>query len=145
MDQSVHFVTVSITDLDAARAFYVAGLGWQPLLDVPDEILFFQIAPGVVLGLFEATKFNADLATGADHAAVSGLTLSHNVDSPADVRSAVVAMERSGGTVLKAPQEGAFGGVFHAHVQDPNGVIWEVAHNPHWSVGDDGVVRLGGP
>lgn len=145
MDQAVHFVTVSTTDLDAARAFYVAGLGWQPLLDVPDEILFFQVAPGLVLGLFEAAKFNADLATGADHATVSGLTLSHNVDSAEAVKSVVQAMERAGGTVLKAPQEGAFGGVFHAHVQDPNGVVWEIAHNPHWSVDTGGRVRLGEP
>jgi len=143
MDQSLHFVTVSTADLDAARSFYVTGLGWRPLLDVPDEIVFFQVAPGLVLGLFDSAKFNADIATGGDYSTVSGLTLSHNVDSPEAVRRVVEAMRAAGGTVLKAPQEGAFGGIFHGHVQDPNGLIWEVGHNPTWYVHEDGTVTLG--
>ena len=52
-------------------------------------------------------------------------------------------MTAAGGTVLTAPEEGAFGGVFHALVADPNGVVWEVGHNPGWSVDPDGTVRLG--
>ena len=39
-------------------------------------------------------------------------------------------------------QEGEFGGVFHALVRDPNGVLWEVAHNPSWRITDDGTVEL---
>jgi catechol 2,3-dioxygenase-like lactoylglutathione lyase family enzyme len=143
MDQSVHFITVSTADLDAARSFYVAGLGWDPLLDVPGEIIFFQVAPGLVLGLFDSGKFNADIATGADYSSVSGLTLSHNVASQEAVRKVVDAMQRAGGAVLKSPQAGAFGGIYHAHVQDPNGIIWEIAHNPQWRIGDDGTVELG--
>ena len=52
-------------------------------------------------------------------------------------------MEAAGATVLKPAQEGAFGGIFHGHVVDPNGVIWEVAHNPGWSIHDDGTVSFG--
>ena len=54
MEQSLHFITVSTADLDAARSFYITGLGWSPMLDVPGEIIFFQVAPGLVLGLFES-------------------------------------------------------------------------------------------
>lgn len=143
MDQRVHFVTLATRDLDAARDFYAGGLGWQPLLDVPGEILFFQVAPGLVLGLFDADSFNRDLATGQDRSAVSGVTLSHNVASPEDVRRVVDAMAAAGGTVLKAPQPGEFGGIFHAHVEDPNGVVWEIAHNPGWRITEDGTVVLG--
>lgn len=53
-------------------------------------------------------------------------------------------MAAAGGTVLKPPQPGQFGGVFHAHIQDPNGLIWEIAHNPGWRIGPDGTVHLGG-
>ncbi|HET6628065.1 MAG TPA: VOC family protein [Nocardioidaceae bacterium] len=143
MDQSLHFITVSTADLDAARSFYVTGLDWRPLMDVPGEIIFFQVAPGLVLGLFDSAKFNADIATGADYSSVSGLSLSHNVGSREAVHEAVDAMQRAGGTVLKAAQDGAFGGIYHAHVQDPNGIIWEVAHNPSWRIDDDGTVALG--
>ena len=53
----------------------------------------------------------------------------------------VDAAARAGATVLKSPQPAAFGG-YHGHFTDPNGVIWEVAHNPGWRVEADGTVRL---
>jgi catechol 2,3-dioxygenase-like lactoylglutathione lyase family enzyme len=146
MRQQAHFITLATADLDAARGFYRDGLGWDPLLDVPGEIIFFQIAPGLVLGLFDAEKFDRDLGghagiTGTTGA--SGMTLSHNVEDRARVEETVRAMVDAGGTVLKAPQEGEFGGIFHAHVKDPNGVVWEIAHNPGWRVEEDGTVVLG--
>ena len=143
MDQQVHFLTLATADLDAARRFYVEGLGWRPLLDVPGEIVFFQIAPGTVLDFFEAGKFAQDLGRGPARPEVSSLTLAHNVASRDAVTAVVDAMAAAGGTVLTAPEEGAFGGVFHALVADPNGIVWEVAHNPGWSVDADGTVRMG--
>jgi catechol 2,3-dioxygenase-like lactoylglutathione lyase family enzyme len=142
MKQDVHVITVATPDLDAARAFYVAALGWVPLIDVPGEIIFFQVAPGAVLGLFEAAKFAEDLGQGAAAPAVAGVTLSHNVAGPEEVHEAVAAMVAAGGTVLKPPQPGAFGGIFHAHVEARGGIIWEIAHNPGWHVAEDGAVTL---
>lgn len=143
MRQNVHFMTFATADLDAARCFYADALGWHPLVDVPGEIIFFQVAPGVVLGLFDAASFNRDLADGTDRASVSGVTISHNVDSPEEVRSIVDTMAAAGGTVLKKPQPAEFGGIFHAHLRDPNGIIWEIAHNPTWHISEDGTVSLG--
>jgi catechol 2,3-dioxygenase-like lactoylglutathione lyase family enzyme len=143
MEPSIHFITFATADLDAARAFYCAGLGWAPLMDVPGEIIFFQIAPGLVMGLFDAEKFNEDLLGKAATTAVSGVTLSHNVGSPAEVDSTIEAFVAAGATVLKHPQQGAFGGIYHAHVTDPNGLVWEIAHNPGWSIAGDGKVSLG--
>lgn len=143
MEQKLHFITAATPDLDRARAFYKDGLGWEPLLDVPGEIIFFQVAPGLVLGLFDAAKFNEDLGLPGAAAGVSGMTLSHNVDSPEEVAGTIEKLEAAGATVLKPAQPGAFGGIFHGHVQDPNGIIWEIAHNPGWSIGADGNVTLG--
>ncbi len=142
MKQQLHFFTLATVDLDATRQFY-AALGWAPTLDVPGEIIFYQSAPGQLLAFFLAEKFNADLAQAADHSQVSGITLAHNVDSPDAVVELAAAMTAAGGTTLKPPQPGQFGGVFHAHIQDPNGVIWEVAHNPNWRINADGTVGLG--
>ena len=143
MEQQVHLTTLATADLDAARRVYVDGLGWRPLLDVPGEIVFFQVAPGTVLAFFETAKFAQDLGRGPARPAVSGVTLAHNVADRDAVRALVEAMVAAGGTVLTPPEEGAFGGVFHALVADPNGVVWEVGHNPGWSVDPDGTVRLG--
>ncbi|MGV0110927.1 hypothetical protein [Arthrobacter sp. CP30] len=48
----------------------------------------------------------------------------------------------AGGTVLKDPQDGEFGGIHHGLVADPHGIIWEIAHNPGWRVDQLGNVRL---
>ena len=163
MRQQVHFVTLSTIDLDAARRFYRDGLGWEPLADVPGEILFFQVGPGMVLGLFDSAKFDRDLsgteAPGTEtpgteasatagpamstNAAVSGVTLAHNVEGPEEVAWTVEAMVQAGARVLRAPEYGEFGGVHHAFVEDPNGVVWEVAHNPGWHIDQSGNVVLG--
>lgn len=143
MKQQVHFVTFATADLDAARRFYRDALGWTPLMDAEGEIIFFQVAPGLLLGLFDTSKFNQDLATGTDMSRLSGVILSHNVDSAADVNELVRSMTAAGGTVLKNPRAGEFGGIFHAHVQDPNGIIWEIAHNPGWHIDDAGTVTIG--
>lgn len=141
MDKRADFITIATADLDLARSFYVDGLGWTPLLDVPGEIIFFQIGFGLTLGLFEATKFSEDAELGAEPATVSGVTLSHNVDSPADVDRVIGEAAAAGATVLKQPQYASFGG-YHAHFADPNGTVWEVAHNPGWHVDEAGTVWL---
>ncbi|WP_337954151.1 VOC family protein [Mycobacteroides abscessus] len=63
---------------------------------------------------------------------------------PETVNELSNTMAGAGGTILKPPQPGQFGGVFHAHIQDPNGLIWEIAHNPGWRIDADGSVQLGG-
>ena len=134
MESRVDFITLATADLDAARAFYVAGLGWTPTLDVPGEILFFQVGRGTMLGLYDVAAFRADIGAPAGSALDNGGTvLAHNVDSPAAVDRLVDAAARAGATVLTPPQPAAFGG-YHGHFADPNGVIWEVAHNPGWRV-----------
>jgi len=153
MEQSAQIITVSTRDLDAARAFYVGGLGWRPLLDVPGEILFFQVASGVALGLFDAVKFAEDLVTPVtpvtpgtpgtvEITGPAGLTLSHNLSGPDEVDRCLATAEQAGATIVKPGQKAAFGG-YHGHFRDPIGLIWEVAHNPGWSVDAEGRVRIG--
>ncbi|MCP2031896.1 catechol 2,3-dioxygenase-like lactoylglutathione lyase family enzyme [Okibacterium sp. HSC-33S16] len=141
MDSRVHFITVATADLDAARHFYQEGLGWEPLVDVPDEILFFQIGPGLTLGLYDARTFTNDLLAPGT-AQPSGFTLSHNVDSATLVDETIERLLAAGATLVTKPQFAAFGG-YHGHVADPNGIVWEIAHNPAWSVDETGAVLLG--
>lgn len=141
MDQRLHFLTLATPDLGAARGFYCDGLGWTALLDVPGEIVFFQLAPGLVLGLFDAEKFVEDVEGAITDPSISGLTLSHNVDSPESVDALIDAALAAGATLVKAPQRAAFGG-YHGHFADPNGVVWEICYNPGWSIDSAGNVRL---
>ena len=79
MKPEVHFLTFATADLDAARDFYKEGLGWEPILDVKGVILYFQVAPGLVLGLFDALKFDRDLNGELITAGISGVTLTWNL------------------------------------------------------------------
>jgi catechol 2,3-dioxygenase-like lactoylglutathione lyase family enzyme len=38
MDPRVSFITLAVPDLDAARAFYVDGLGWEAALEVSHNV-----------------------------------------------------------------------------------------------------------
>ena len=143
MDPNLHFITLSTADLEAARGFYVTGLGWAPMLDVPEEIIFFQVAPGLVLGLFDAEKFARDQGEQEPAGGVRGVTLSHNVGSPNEVEATFARLVEAGGTAVKQPQAGEFGGIYHAMVRDPNGVTWEIAHNPGWRITENGSVVFG--
>jgi catechol 2,3-dioxygenase-like lactoylglutathione lyase family enzyme len=143
VNPQLHFITLATESLDAARAFYKDGLGWDPLVDVPGDVIFFQVAPGLTLGFFDAGKFVEDLDHQVTVTGISGVTLSHNVHSREAVETTIETLIVAGATLLKAPQEGAFGGIYHAHVKDPNGVVWEIAHNPGWRIDEDGNVIFG--
>jgi len=143
MDQRIHFMTLATPDLDASRAFYRDGLGWEPLLDVPGEIIFFQTGPGIVLGFFEVGKFREDIDNAVSETSTTGVTLAHNVGGPEAVDAVVNAALKAGARLIKSPQPVAAFGGYHGHFADPNGVIWEICHNPGWSIDDTGRVRLG--
>jgi uncharacterized glyoxalase superfamily protein PhnB len=70
-----------------------------------------------------------------------GIELAHNVRSPEEVSAVLAAAEQAGGTVVRAAQAAEWGGTTGAFA-DPDGYVWEVAHNPGWTIEDDGSVRL---
>lgn len=112
-------------------------------MNVPGEVIFFQVAPGVILAFFEAGHFVADLGEGGagGESEPRGFTLAYNVGSPEEVDRVLNDAAAAGGTIVKPGQYASFGG-YHGHFADPNGVLWEVAHNPGWSVDEDGTVHL---
>ena len=71
-----------------------------------------------------------------------GVTLAHNVAAPADV-DAVIEQARSAGATIGREPETTFWGGYSGIFIDPDGHPWEVAHNPGWTLGPDGSVRLG--
>jgi uncharacterized protein len=139
MEQRITIFTIRVEDLEAATRYYVEGLGWQPFLAVPGEVTFIQVAPGVALSLFDANGFDTDAGQRLRYPC----TLAHNVGSEEEVRDIVRTMVDAGGKIIKEPQPAVWGG-YHAMVSDPAGLCWEVAHNPEWSVAEDGTVRIGG-
>jgi catechol 2,3-dioxygenase-like lactoylglutathione lyase family enzyme len=141
MEQRLTFVTLGVTDLDVARAFYVGGLGWTPILDA-GEAVFFQVGPGLVLSLYGRSDLAREAGTADGPVLPPPMSLAHNVDSEEQVDVVVEQMRAAGGQVVAAPVRTPWGG-YNAYVADPDGFRWEVAHNPGLRVEADGTVRMG--
>jgi hypothetical protein len=143
MQQRLDLITLGVPDLDAARRFYVEGLGWSVTFEVPGEVVFLQVNHGLLLALFGAADLEADVGTGeAGATRASPVSLAQILPGEDDVIAVLRRAEAAGGSVLKQPQRAAWGG-FHGYVADPAGFRWEIATNPGWAVAGDGRVHIG--
>ena len=130
MDTRVSLVTLVVRDLAATRAFYVDGLGWQPELEAPGEVLMFRVADKVLLSLWSRSHAEAELGPVEYPAAGSApLALAHNLATRAEV-DAVLADARAAGAPLVHDAVARDWGGYSGYFADPDGFRWEVAHNP---------------
>lgn len=137
MDPRISVVTLGTADIDRARAFYEA-LGWVG--ESPDGEVVFMQAGGMVLALWSREKLAHDSEV-TDAGGWGGVTLAHNVASPAEVDAVLAEAEAAGGTVPRRGAEAFWGGYTGIFI-DPDGHPWEVAHNPIWRLDEDGTVHL---
>jgi catechol 2,3-dioxygenase-like lactoylglutathione lyase family enzyme len=144
MEPRIDLITIGVPDLDEAHRFYCDGLGWEPLLDVPGEVVFLQVGHGRVLALFGAQDLVEDIGAGppADAPRGAGVTLAQIVGSVPEVAEAIARAEAAGATVLKPAQDTSWGG-HHGYFADPAGFVWEIAFNPGFRVDAEGGVRMG--
>lgn len=92
--------------------------------------------------LWDQDKLAADAAN--EHPITGGfrgVTLAHNVREPRHVDAVMAAAEAAGGLATQAPAETFYGG-YAGHFADPDGHVWEVAHNPGFPIGDDGSITI---
>ena len=138
MEQRLSLVTLGVADLPRARAFYEA-LGWKTRAEPDDDVVFFQ-AGGMIVALWGRDQLAED--TGVDDGGGwGGVTLAHNVRSPAEVDAVIAEAEAAGASIARHGAETFWGGYSGVFV-DPDGHPWEVAHNPGWTITDDGSVSL---
>lgn len=138
MEQRVSLVTLGVADVERARGFYEA-LGWRTSCEPGSDVVFFQ-AGGLVVALWSRAELAADSAT-ADGGGWGGVTLAHNVRSPAEVDAVLDEAQAAGGRIARPAAETFWGGYSGVFV-DPDGHPWEIAHNPGWTLEADGSVRL---
>jgi uncharacterized protein len=138
VEQRLSLVTLGVGDLPRARAFYEA-LGWQTNARPSDDVVFFQ-AGSVIVSLWDRGRLAEDSGVPGSEG-FGGVTLAHNVRSPAEVRAVIEQAQSAGATITREPAETFWGGYSGVFV-DPDGHPWEVAHNPHWTLEPDGSVRL---
>ena len=137
MEQRLSIVTLGVTDLPRARAFYEA-LGWRVASEEHAESIVCFTLNGVGFALYPRTMLAEDIGlpdTGGD--ATGGVTLAYNVRAREDVAAVLGEAEAAGGTIVK-PAQDVFWGGHSGYFKDPDGHLWEVAWNPFSPLDDDG-------
>jgi uncharacterized protein len=138
MEQRVSVITLGVRDLARARAFY-EQLGWTTRAEPGDDVVFFQ-AGGLVVALWDRASLAEDSGV-EDGGGWGGITLAHNLRSPAEVDAVVEEARAAGATITREPGATFWGGYSGAFA-DPDGHPWEVAHNPRWKITGEGAVVL---
>ena len=139
MEPRLSLVTLGVADLGRALAFYRDGLGWRPSSASVGDVVFFQ-AGGVILALYPRPLLAADARMVDAAPGFGGITLAHNVAAREDVDRTLGEAVRAGATLLKPAQDAEWGGR-SGYFADPDGHPWEVAWNPGFPIGADGIVR----
>lgn len=140
MKPRVNFVTLGVADMVAQRAFY-ERLGFKASSASNPQVTFFE-ANGVVLGLFghDALAGNAHVKT-AKPARYRGVALAWNAASEAQADAIMAHAENCGATITK-PAQKVFWGGYSGYFTDPEGHLWEVAHNPFFPLDANGHITL---
>ena len=138
MRQRVSLITLGVEDLARSRGFYET-LGWSTGAEPDDDVVFFQ-AGEMVVALWDRARLAADSAV-EDTPGWGGVTLALNLGSPAEVDAAIEEARAAGARIGREPAETFWGG-YSGLFLDPDGHPWEIAHNPHWTITEDGGVRL---
>jgi predicted lactoylglutathione lyase len=138
MKQRVNLVTLGVGDLVRARRFYEA-LGWSTNAAPGDDVVFFQ-AGEMVVALWDRARLAEDSCV-EDGGRWGGVTLALNFGSTAEVDAVIEEARAAGATIGREPAETFWGGYSGVFV-DPDGHPWEVAHNPGWTVHEDGSTTL---
>jgi hypothetical protein len=137
VEQRVSLITLGVADLGRSKAFY-ERLGWQG--QEVEETAFFQ-AGAMAVVLWSRDKLAADTGVADSAAGFSGVVLAHNVRNPDQVDE-ILARAGDAGAAITRPAGQTFYGGYAGYFADPDGHLWEVAHNPGFRLEDDGALTL---
>jgi catechol 2,3-dioxygenase-like lactoylglutathione lyase family enzyme len=129
VEPRISLVTLGVSDLARAIRFYRDGLG-LPMRESPPDVAFFETR-GTWLSLFSRIELAKDARVPADGAGFRGFALAHNVRTEAEVDEVLAQAVAAGATLVKPAQRAVWGG-YSGYFADPDGFLWEVAHNPHF-------------
>ena len=132
MKPRISMITLGVRDLATAVRFYEAGLGF-PRMESPPDVAFFTL-DGTWLGLYGRDALAADATVSPQGGGFESFALAHNVESEEQVDQVISQAVAAGATLVKKPGKVFWGG-YSGYFSDPDGHLWEVAHNPLFWVG----------
>ncbi|GGA30040.1 VOC family protein [Neptunicoccus cionae] len=133
--QRVTMITLSVLNIAVSREFYLK-LGWQEAKGGNDKIAFFKLR-GLYLSLYSRDALTSDIGMPIATRTTGAITLATNYESPDAVDAAYDTALKAGAIDVTKPAKTDWGG-YSGMIADPDGHLWEYAHNPFWSFDDDG-------
>ena len=129
MKPKISIITLGVSDLAASASFYEA-LGWTRQPGELENIAFFELE-NIVLALYLRDRFpeEAPVPFANAEAGTPTVTLALNFGSREEVDAAMQEAVAAGGDEVLAPREVFWGG-YSGYFADPDGYLWELAHNP---------------
>lgn len=138
--QRLTMVTLGVADVGRSTSFY-ESLGWRRSSSSSSETITFFSMQGSVLGLYGREALADDATISADGSGFRGVTIALNCDSRDEVDAVFAAWVAAGAEPVKQP-EAVFWGGYSSYVADPDGHLWEIAHNPYSENDADGRMQL---
>lgn len=136
-------VTIGVTDLERSRRFY-SDLGWEQRGDAAQGIVWFKTS-GTWVGLYGYDALAEDAHLEAvphdELPGYRGITLAVNLASEHDVDLAFVRVREVGGSIVKPASRTDWGG-YSGYFADPDGTLWEIAHNPGFPLDEQGRIEI---
>lgn len=144
MDHRFSLLTLGVRDVARAAGFY-ESVGFERRHDL--GTIVFLPTTGPALALYNWDDLAADTGLPADGAGFRGVAMAVNLDSPGDVDAMFTRWSGAGATVVREPVQKEWGG-YSGYVADPDGHLWEFAHNPsttHMRITPEGRFELSPP
>ena len=136
---AISIATLGVADLEASVIFYTA-LGFVDTAHSNESVKFMRAA-NTVLGLYGRGPLAEDASVDDTPTGFAAVTLAMNRDSEAEVDATFERALAAGATAKKTPQKVFWGG-YSGYFADPDGHLWEVAHNPYVVLDAHGVIDL---
>ena len=136
-------VTLGVADQQRSARFY-RDLGWEQHGDLAQGITWFRTS-GTWVGLFGYEALAEDAALPVepeeDLPPYRGISLALNLASEDAVDLALARVHEVGGRIVKPAARTEWGG-YSGYFADPDGALWEIAHNPFFPIDGEGITRL---
>lgn len=140
MNPRVSVITLGVSDLEQALAFYRDGLGLPTKGIIGTEftgdetnpsgaIVTFELQQGVILALYPRTELAKDAKESVGEASSTEFSIGHLVQSKAEVDAVIKQAEAAGATVTSQPHERPWG-IYSGYFKDRDGHLWEILWNP---------------
>ena len=134
MRQKLNLITLGVKNLKDSVRFY-ESLGWKKSASSMDELALFPLG-GITLALYPRQELADDATIKNEPTGFSGITLSFNTKSEAEVVEVLEEAKKSGASIVK-PAQKAFWGGYSGYFKDLDGHLIEVAYNPFWQLDEN--------